>query len=322
MDFETITGQSRKMWVANRGGNNIIKISTDPTNRRYLEKVSGLTSPRGVAFDQDPTPDPVTGLNNCYVYVAEQTRFSRFRAYDTVWVHAVVLDETIAQHTLTDNAGNVVFTLPSITREAMENQIQYDVKRANQVFKQAGIEVRLRDIQWIDDPTTPPDPTNQQGIIMHYDAATLTDEESTLLSTARSAYSPYDINVYYVAGLGHQTSTTPPDTHDESYLFALWGFTYTDDWIAGMDNLTESGIVLCRAGHKPSGVDYYVRTKDASLAHEIAHFLIDWTGADEHSTANGNLMNVSIARTAFTLDSAQINAILNQTESPGFIDHF
>jgi hypothetical protein len=304
-----------RIWVANKGGNNLLRISTDPADRKALEKVSGLTTPQGVAFDHDPTVDPVTGLSKSYVYVAEQTRLSRFRVYDTVWINVVVLNESIAQHTILDDLGHAII-VPATTKAQQETIINKDLARAKEIFKQAGIDLRLRGtIQWIDDPNADASP-NDRGIILDFDTPVLTDEETTLFQTSRSTH-PLDINVYYVLGISASQGS-------QGYLAQKWGETFTNDWITGMNNQTQSGIIVCRYGRDLSG-NYQLRNgRDSALAHELGHFLLDATidWEHNHSTDPRNLMCPVSAAREHNLDAEQISNIQNNSDESEFIERF
>lgn len=309
-----------RIWVANKGSNNIIRLSTDSSDRKYLEKISGLSTPQGVAFDHDPAIDPVTGLSKSYIYVSEKTQFSRYRIYDTVWISIKVLNETIAEHSIEDTLGHTAI-FPAISREKQEAVIYNDIAKAKEIFKQAGIDLKVRgSIEWINDPNADEDP-NFRGIIYDYNTPYLTNEETTLFSSSRSS-NPLDINIYYVFGItASQTG--------QNCLDMKWGETFTNDWISSMDNQTGSAIMICRCGLSRDNetgdeCDLERTGKDGALAHEIAHFLMDSAGGEDLTDPDQikNLMYYIGVATQHDLNADQINNIQTNTDESEFIERF
>lgn len=297
-----------RLWVANRGANNILRISTDPAGRKVLAKVTGLTSPRGVAFDHDPTIDPVSGLSKSYVYVAEQTRLSRFRVYDTVWVSIKVLNEA--------TAGFAGF--PAMSHAEMEAFIMKDIEMGRAILKQAGIELRLRgSITWIDDPNSGI-PGHSPGWVARYAGPGITSELQTLFATSRSS-TALDINVYYVlAAIDADVQSPQPS--------AMVGETFTNDLITGMNNETEAGIVMTRFNTTPEATPRTLTWRyHTTLAHEVFHFLMDSPNDIEwehHAPDASFLMNPYDDPTRFKIEADRISNAQNNADESAFIERF
>jgi hypothetical protein len=168
------TDDDNTLWVANRDGNNVLRIRTDPANRLVRTKLSGITAPRGLALDRDP------GTNEPWLYVADAKEVYRFRVYDTIRVDVKVFNETL--------------TSPSGVRTSQaefERRVRRDIEQMRAVFSQCGIDVVAERILFI------PDPNGGDGSVESNRSSTLTPMEQTVLATQRAA-DPRVINVYYV----------------------------------------------------------------------------------------------------------------------------
>lgn len=298
-----------RLWIANKGANNILRISTDADDRKYLEKISGLNIPQGVAFDHDPTIDPVSGLSKSYVYVAEKTQFSRFRVYDTVWISIKVLNETI---------GNYGEYLPGMTKAELENFIMKDFELGKAILKQAGIELKLRgSIEWIADPNLSIEGHSPGWVSRHGTLPGLTTELQNLFQDSRSA-NVHDINIYYVLAALDIDPVVP-------IISTIFGETFTNDTVPSMDNETESGIIITRAGNDLEDPPQIVRrTHHSILAHEILHFLMDYPSvATEHDVPYSNyIMNIYDEPDRFTLGADHIDNVQNNSDESAFIERF
>lgn len=299
-----------RIWIANKGGNNIIRISTDSSDRKYLEKISGLSTPQGVTFDHDPAIDPVTGLSKSYIYVSEKTQFSRYRIYDTVWISIKVLNESI---------GSYGSEFPAMTKTDMENFIMKDVEMARAILKQAGIDLKIRDsIQWIDDPNISIEGHSPGWVSRNSILPGLTTELQNLFQDSRSS-NVHDINVYYVLA-ALDVDLVPPS------MATIFGEAFTNDTIPSLDNETESGIFITRVGNTLGDPPQIIRRIHHSiLAHEILHFLMDYPSnvAEEHNVPDTSyIMDPYDDPERFTIGTDHISNIQNNTDESAFIERF
>lgn len=242
--------EDRHLWVANRPGNNILRIRTDPMNRLVRTKIDKLTSPRGVVFDRDPV------TNRPYIYVADQTHVYRFRLHDTVYVDVKVLNETLL---------NAAGTATNKTQSGFTMRVTRDFNRLKAVLEQADIQPVLRGVTYIGDPNSGVG-NHINGTLSTDFAPAITGEERTLLGTSRAA-SNRDINVYYIHNF--------VDTGNPPLIQGVNGFTYTNDYSTDggppINNLTRSALVMARysTANGSSGAI------DTTLTHEMGHFLLD-----------------------------------------------
>ncbi|HWS89423.1 MAG TPA: hypothetical protein VN282_20785 [Pyrinomonadaceae bacterium] len=138
-------------------------------------------------------------------------------------------------------------------------RVQQEIRNANEILSQAGINIQLRNVQTVADP----------GGLLDTDVTftgTLTAEESTLLGISRSATAT-DVNYYYVRSL--------------TGLAALAIACGPDDF-SDVNILTNSGIIMSDT------------VTPETLAHELGHILISPDNAGstlEHSvSASNNIM--------------------------------
>ena len=252
------TDVNNDLWVANRDGNNVIKIRTAPAMPRSRVKVSGITSPRGLALDTSPT----TG--DRWLYVADQTNIYRFRVYDSIRLDVKVLNEALG---------------PGDTQESVRAEIQAQVEQAKAAFSQCGIDIVLENISFVNDP-------NARGAVVRTQSTrtgmhVLTSDEQLVLQASRASDTRV-INVYYARYFEE------PDAPLSSTLRPAWraGATYTNDAFPGMNNEALGGVIAVRF-HRPFvGTQVSKTTGSTILAHEIGHFVLDQyvqpSSSDEH----------------------------------------
>ncbi|MEW5806542.1 MAG: hypothetical protein AB1756_04230 [Acidobacteriota bacterium] len=241
------TDEDNTLWVANRDGNNILRIRTSPTNRLVRTKLSGITSPRGLALDRDPD------TNNPWLYVADEKEVYRFRIYDTVRVDVKVFNETLIS--------------PSgiqTSQAEFERRVKRDIEQMRTIFSQCHLDIVVERILFI------PDPNVGDGSVESNRSATLTAQEQTVLATQR-ATDPLVINIYYIHHFLQPNSTPPPN-----YINAdLNGRAYSNDSIPGLNNQTEGGIMIARFSAMNPGESLSGGAIDNTVAHELGHFLLD-----------------------------------------------
>jgi len=195
--------------------------------------------------------------------------------FSTVWIDAKILQG------------------PTISANANLARIQNEVRQANEILSQAGVNVRIRNVQtvnvtnalvdvnitWITGANCADGRVNGQ----------LTAEETAVLGLARSATNT-DVNVYYVrSGTG---------------LAGVGGFALgPDDFCLAITILNNSGTLQMDIG---AGGNI--------LAHELGHLLISPQTAGnalEHGAAAGNFLSTTPALgTVNRQQSANINRAL------------
>lgn len=251
------TDGSGALWVANQGADNVLKIRTDPANRLVLTKVEGVTAPRGVALDRDPT------TNKPWLYVADATEVYRFPLSE----QSVHLDIKIVSDALQGPDG--VYTPP----DEFEKVVRDQVASARAALAQCGVGVILDGISFIPDPNSSGGQVPTTGSCQGYPLK----PEDTLLTTSRSAR-PNAINIYYVRNFTIGNATAP-----------LVGYTYTSDCFAEMQNRTHGGIIIARYSPQWTGGLLAEEAGGTTQAHEITHFLmhdfVNDPGPGEHHGA-------------------------------------
>ena len=286
------------LWVANRDGGNVLRFRTDPANLLTREKISGLSSPRGLALDRDPS------TNDPWIYVADQHEIYRFRVYDTVHVDIKVLNETLTSPT----SGTV------ISQAEFERRVRRDFAQARAILTQCGIEVVVGRVIFI------PDPNSNDGAV---EAVTScqplpTTEEQNVLGASRSAGN-LDINVYYI---NHFVVGGIPIGRN--------GESFTNDCYTSLNNQTGGGVMLARF----SGNPLRGGAIDNTGAHELIHFLLDnfvqagFTG--EHRGAGCGagdadsffIMHGTGCSRRYLLSAAECTDILTNSDESEFVELF
>jgi hypothetical protein len=237
------TDEDDTLWVANRDGNNVLRIRTDPMNRLVRTKVSGITAPRGVALDRDPS------TNDPWLYVADQHEVYRFRVYDTIHLDIKVFNETLISPSGVPTAHTT-----------FEQRVRRDVDVARSIFAQCGIEVVADRIIFITDPN------GGDGSVQSNRSSTLTPQEITVLATDRAPEPA--INVYYIHHFLQPNPTPPPPWHNAD----LNGRAYTND---SVPTIVHKGLMLARFAAAPPGGSLMGAARENTLAHELGHFLLD-----------------------------------------------
>jgi hypothetical protein len=256
------TDSTDGLWVANRDGNNVVKIRTTPlpASPKSRIKVAGITSPRGLALDTDPT------TNDGWLYVADQTNVYRFRVYDSIRLDVKVLNESLG---------------PGDTQESVRAEIADQVEQAKAAFTQCGIDIVLENISFINDPNARGGVVRTQTTRTGAHCPVLASDEQVILQSSRASDTRV-INVYYAKYLEE------PDAPFSSTLRPAWraGATYTNDCFTGMNNEALGGVIATRF-HRPFvGTQISKAIGRTILAHEVGHFVLDQYVqpgfADEH----------------------------------------
>ena len=214
------TDSNSDLWVANRDGNNVIKIRTTPATPRSRVKVTGITSPRGLALDTDPT------TNDGWLYVGDQTNVYRFRVYDSIRLDVKVLNEALG---------------PGDTQDSVRAEIQGQIEQAKAVFSQCGIDIVLENISFISDPNARGGVVRTQTTRTGLGCSVLMQDEQQILLASRASDTRV-LNVYYVKYFEE------PDAPGSGTLRPAWraGAAYTNDCYAGMDAETLGGVIATR----------------------------------------------------------------------------
>jgi hypothetical protein len=243
------TDANSDLWVANRDGNNILKIRPNAVSPKSRVKVSGITSPRGLALDVDPV------TSDGWLYVADQTNVYRFRVYDSIRLDVKVLNESLG---------------PGDTQETVRAEIQASVEQAKAAFTQCGIDVVLENISFIADPNARGGLVRTQTTRTGIGCPVLTNDEQGVLGISRAS-DTLVINVYYVKYLEE------PDAPFSGTLRPAWraGATYTNDCYTGMDEQTQGGIIATRFSRPFTGTAVRKVSGPTILAHEIGHFVMN-----------------------------------------------
>ncbi len=316
----------KRFWVANKGIGEILRVSSDaalppgPSRRKTQVKMSSLTSPRGIAYDADPTIDTNTGLAKNHLYVAEQTRVQRFRVYDTVWVSVHVMNQTLLSP---DGLGRT-----ELTQADMNSRITADFNVAREAWKQAGIELKLRGVDYFDDPnknshcgqisssctSNSPFP----GWVALDNGPTVSTEASALFLHRSS--NPKDINIYYVVAMWQLGPSA-------GIFASLNGITFTNDAVPGLNNDTASGIIISRYNsYTASPQTFAPRKTNSTPGHEIGHFLANNYDAGvllgEHELPDTPFLMSRTGFDAIALTSGIINNIQTNSDESSFIDRF
>lgn len=236
------TDGPQAIWVANRDGNNVLRIRTNPADRLVRVKVSGIGAPRGVALDRDPVS------NDPWVYVADQREVYRFRVYDTVHLDVKVLDEA-----RTSPSGVVT------SRTEFEARVRRDVATSTAVFGQCGIEVVIDRVLFI------PDPNGTGGQVGTSSSCTgmPTQSEQGVLGASRSS-NPLALNVYYIRNFLNGISTV-----------GVNGTAYTNDCWTNLNNQMQGGVLIATYSSYTVGGPLSGGAIDNTQAHEVGHFLLD-----------------------------------------------
>ena len=294
------TDENDTLWVANRDGNNVLRIRTDPANKLIREKVSGITSPRGLAFDRDPN------TNEPWLYVADQTEIYRFRVYDTVHVNITVLEEAL----MSPLSGTVT------SKADFEKRVRRDFNQARTIFTQCGIEMLLEGITFVADPNSDSGRVNASSVCTPLP----TPEMQMLLGTNRSA-NPLAINLYYI---NHFLILGMPIPRN--------GESITNDCYTSLNNQTGGGVVIARFSALPAGT-LTGGAVDNTVAHEIGHFLLDSfmnpVGPGEHrdvgcgtNTNRFHIMHGTGCSTRYTLDPLECTDIRTNMDESEFVELF
>jgi hypothetical protein len=197
--------------------------------------------------------------------------------FSTVWIDAKVLQG------------------PTVGANANLTRIQNEVRAANEILSQAGINVQVRNVQTAatSDALVDTDITWTTGAACAGGGVNglLTAEEIAVLGLARSA-TPTDVNVYYVrSGTG---------------LAGVGGFALgPDDFCAAINILTNSGTFQMDIG-----------TGGNVLAHELGHLLISPQTAGntlEHSAPAGNFLSTT---PALGVVNRNQSAVINRVGAP------
>jgi hypothetical protein len=196
-------------------------------------------------------------------------------------------DNIFDTHVLLDNMRfSTVFIDAKIINGAIADRarIEQEIRNANEILSQAGLNLQLRNVQTVADP----------GGLLDLDATftgTLTAEESTVVGLSRSGVAT-DANYYYVRSLTG---------------ISAFAITLGPDDFSDVNILTNSGILM-----------QDVVTPE-TLAHELGHILIspDTAGSVlEHNVGvAANLMNVprTVPR---NLVNRQQSANINRAGAP------
>jgi hypothetical protein len=316
---QVVFDEAQTLWVANRDANNVLRIRTDPMNKLVRQKISGVTAPRGLAFDRDPV------TNNAVMYVADQTEVYRFRVYDSVHLNVKVLNEALVS--------------PSGVRTSQADfqaRVVRDANFAADAFKQCGIEVVLDGVTFIADPNAAAN--GGDGSVLRDGATALTTEENILLGTSRSPNS-FAVNLYYVHHFAEPNPLPPPMQRTA----VLNGFTYTNDYFTGIPN-NRTGIIVARftAPFGMPGGALVGGAIDSTDGHELGHFLLDqfantvgpgehWgpqvgqpgcTPAQDPMGYRFNLMRGSGCATRWTITPAECTNILTNLDESAYVEQF
>jgi hypothetical protein len=242
--------EAQTLWVANRDGNNVLRIRTNPANKLVRTKVSGISAPRGIALARDPvSTEP-------WLYVADQTEVYRFRVYDTVHLDIKVYNEA-----LTSPAG------VKTSQVDFERRVRDDAALASDVFKFCGIEVVVDRILFIPDPNA--DGIGPDGSVISTLTPTLEPDEADTLMTSRSS-NAFAINAYYINHYLLKNQTPPPD----GFTVNVNGLAYTNDFFTGITNTGVMVAVYANPSLTPGGA-LMPGSITSTLAHEIGHFLLN-----------------------------------------------
>jgi len=196
-------------------------------------------------------------------------------------------DNIFDTHVLLDNMrfSTVFIDAKIITGATADHaRVEQEVRNANEVLSQAGINVQLRNVQTIADP----------GGLLDLDitwTGTLTAEEGTAVGLSRSGVAT-DMNYYYVrslTGLGALAITLGPDDFSDVNL------------------LTNSGILMSDT------------VTPETLAHELGHILISPDSAGsvlEHNVGVANNIMNTPRTVPRDLVSRQQSANINRAGAP------
>ena len=224
------------LWVANRDANNVLRIRTTLGSTLVRTKVTGITSPRGIAFAQES--------GRRWLYVGDQAEIYRFRRYDTVHLDIKVLNEAF-----------------TISRAAMERRVREDFERARTIFAQCDVELVLDGVSFISDP-------NAAGGAVSTDPVNCTpnptNEEQNVLHASRSSNTKA-INVYYIHHFEDLTGVTTN----------INGQTYDRECFSSMSLDNDSGVMIARLSAGTTGGPLGPGAIGNTLAHEEGHFLLN-----------------------------------------------
>lgn len=196
-------------------------------------------------------------------------------------------DNIYDTHVLLDNMRfSTVFIDANIINGATADRarVEQEIRNANEVLSQAGINLQLRDVQTVADP----------GALLDLDATftgTLTAEENSIVGLSRSGVGT-DMNYYYVRSL----------TGISALAIALGPDDFSD-----VNILTNSGILMTDT------------VTPETLAHELGHILIspDTAGSvlEHNAGVASNIMNTprTVPR---NLVNRQQSANINRAGAP------
>ncbi len=163
-------------------------------------------------------------------------------------------------------------------------RVRQNVRDANEILSQTGLNVRIRNIQFIADPG---DLVDLDVTLIDHPVQTqkdeVTEETAELLGLARSATNT-DINVYYVRSLTGLGSTA-------------WGIAIGPDDYVLANPLAERGIILAdlvSTATDPAAPLSPLNAQDLDrelLAHELGHLLIPFAVADGDREHNVEVTN-------------------------------
>lgn len=196
-------------------------------------------------------------------------------------------DNIYDTHVLLDNMRfSTVFIDAKIISGATADQarVEQEVRNANEVLSQAGINIQLRNVQTIADP----------GGLLDLDitwTGMLTAEESTVVGLSRSGVNT-DMNYYYVRSL----------TGLAALAIALGPDDFSD-----VNILTNSGILMSDT------------VTPETLAHELGHIIISPDSAGsvlEHNVGTSNNIMKTPRTVPRNLVSRQQSANINRAGAP------
>lgn len=261
----TPNGQStfKKVTVNNSGGFQLIGDCGFPGG----DNTSGMTGWRTASVD-------VSGFAGTGTPIQVQLLFSANDAGDDIFDTHVLLDN-MRFSTLWIDAK--ILTGPTIAANANANRVRTEVRAANEILSQAGMNLRIRNIRTANTTDALVDTditwTFGPGCAGGTVNGILTAEETAVLGILRSATNT-DLNVYYVrSGTG---------------LAGVGGFALgPDDFCVGVNILTNSGTFQMDIGGGGN-----------TLAHEVGHIVISPQTAGnviEHLAAAGNFLSTTPA---------------------------
>lgn len=218
-------------------------------------------------------------------------------------------DDIFDTHVLIDNIrfGTLWIDAKIINGAGADSErVEEEVREANEILSQAGLNVRIRRPPTIEDSSDllATDVTWTTGVACSDGRLNgqLTTEESAIVGLSRSD-TPEDLNVYYVQSL---TVTLPGgETEQSPWVGIALG---PDDFCTEVDLLTNSGVLI-----KDRAIGDLSRIE--TLAHEIGHITItpahSATALEHNINIGSNLMESPRSIARGVVSPAQAVSIIN-----------